>query len=54
MMCPCKDCERKGCGVYHDICEKYQEFVRAKTLANKKERDEKNFIASIIKNKKRR
>ena len=24
--CPCKDCERKGCGVYHDNCEKYQSW----------------------------
>ena len=20
---PCKDCENKGCGSYHDKCEKY-------------------------------
>lgn len=26
---PCKDCERKGCGAYHDSCKKYQEY-RAK------------------------
>lgn len=23
---PCKDCENKGCGIYHDECEKYQKF----------------------------
>ena len=28
MICPCKDCERKGCGSYHDQCEDYQNFVR--------------------------
>lgn len=23
---PCKDCERKGCGAYHDECPGYQEY----------------------------
>lgn len=23
---PCKDCERKGCGSYHDKCPEYQEY----------------------------
>lgn len=27
--CPCKTCERKGCGTYHDECPEYLEF-RAK------------------------
>lgn len=26
MMCPCKDCEKKGCSAYHDKCEKYLEY----------------------------
>ena len=21
--CPCKSCPNKGCGSYHDVCEKY-------------------------------
>lgn len=25
---PCKDCERKGCGSYHDECKVYQEYVK--------------------------
>ena len=28
--CPCKNCEKKGCGAYHDICEKYQAFREEK------------------------
>lgn len=24
---PCLGCERKGCGAYHDKCEKYQAFL---------------------------
>ena len=27
---PCKDCERQGCGVYHDKCPEYQEFRKKK------------------------
>lgn len=26
MMNPCKNCEKRGCGVYHDRCESYQNF----------------------------
>lgn len=35
--CPCKDCPKKGCGAYHDICEKYQAF-RAEKLKEYEER----------------
>lgn len=24
---PCIECEKKGCGAYHDECEKYKEYV---------------------------
>ena len=27
---PCKDCEKVGCGAYHDICEKYLEYKKSK------------------------
>ncbi len=23
---PCKDCQNKGCGAYHDECPEYQEY----------------------------
>lgn len=23
---PCKDCERKGCGTYHDTCPEYRAY----------------------------
>lgn len=35
--CPCKDCEKKGCGPYHDKCEPYQKYVR-ENQAEKKDR----------------
>ena len=25
---PCKNCDRKGCGSYHDICGVYQDWKR--------------------------
>lgn len=44
--CPCKDCEKKGCGVYHDKCEKYQAFKRDSAAEATKKRefyDRKSF-----------
>lgn len=35
MVVPCKNCDRKGCGSYHDICEQYQSF--------RKERNERSL-----------
>ena len=26
--CPCRHCERKGCGNYHDSCTEYQEWSK--------------------------
>lgn len=28
MQGPCVDCEKRGCGSYHDQCEIYQEFKK--------------------------
>lgn len=25
-VCPCGKCEKKGCGAYHSICEKYLDY----------------------------
>lgn len=30
MISPCKTCENRGCGSYHDECEKYKEYRVAK------------------------
>lgn len=29
--CPCGNCDKKGCGVYHDQCEEYQKYVKFKS-----------------------
>ena len=47
---PCVDCERKGCGSYHDQCEKYREYwtecdrVRKEKLKRKKFSDVLNSV----------
>lgn len=41
--CPCKDCEKKGCGAYHDECENYQQF-RAEKEKEYQERKLMGFI----------
>ena len=30
---PCKNCSRRGCGAYHDICKEYQEVKAFNTAA---------------------
>lgn len=37
---PCKTCDRKGCGSYHDICEKYKEWKREYELVKNARRHE--------------
>lgn len=44
--CPCINCEKKGCGAYHDKCEKFLAFKRdsAAEAAKRKEfYDRKGF-----------
>ena len=44
MICPCKDCENKGCGAYHSKCEKYKEYAKWKKQVNEKERKYKKMF----------
>lgn len=37
VVAPCKDCERKGCGSYHDKCEKFIKFKNAKAKTRETE-----------------
>ena len=30
MKCPCKGCEKAGCGQYHDQCERYQAWIASR------------------------
>lgn len=42
---PCKNCPKKGCGAYHDVCEAYQAF-RQKQATNKSEDAKTRFVAN--------
>lgn len=42
---PCKDCENKGCGSYHDRCEKYQEYKQK--IEKAREKRELEYISRI-------
>ena len=51
MKSPCIDCERKGCGVYHDICEPYLEYKKYKQeIRKKKEAATKHITHKMNKN----
>lgn len=47
MECPCKDCKKKGCGVYHSQCKEYLEYVKWEQAINELEREEKQFSYNI-------
>lgn len=32
---PCKNCEKSGCGTYHDQCKPYQEYIEEKRKAHR-------------------
>lgn len=33
--CACANCERRGCGAYHDICPEYKKYKQAAAEKNK-------------------
>ena len=35
MICPCKECENKGCGNVHDSCESYQAWSAERQELNR-------------------
>lgn len=39
MKCPCKGCERAGCGAYHEECEPYKAWKAEREDVNKWLRD---------------
>lgn len=58
MKSPCMNCERKGCGTYHDECTAYQQFLGEveKLRLKRKENTEKFeiFKQSRIRHRKKR
>lgn len=43
MINPCRDCERKGCGTYHDECEQYQQYRVERELTLMKRNTENKY-----------
>ena len=43
---PCINCDNKGCGSFHDKCEKYLEFRRKREKELEDEKKERNEIMS--------
>ena len=44
---PCKTCERKGCGAYHNECERYKDYINAQDTYNKSNRDRKKLYNDL-------
>lgn len=49
---PCKDCENKGCGAYHDKCEKYLQFIKSNEETKKRQHKYNIKITSQLKDHK--
>lgn len=45
-ICPCIECDKQGCGPYHDICPDYQKFAKKKQAESKAYRDRYEFTRS--------
>lgn len=50
MNAPCKDCPRRGCGLYHKVCPDYEEFLR-ELEKMKKNRDAHKLLYTDKKNR---
>lgn len=51
--CPCKNCKNKGCGSYHDICEKFQTWRKKIEKKRENERDFHKKMDTMSESKKR-
>lgn len=52
--CPCKECENKGCGNYHDTCPEYVSWKRDKAVFDEQVRKQKEEFREIRDIKKRK
>ena len=53
---PCINCERKGCGAYHDKCELYLQFHAEQQAISEKKikaKEERSFVFKQIEKTKR-
>lgn len=47
--CPCTNCKKRGCGVYHDECKEYKDFVDGKRNERSELIHRYNFARSVMK-----
>jgi len=52
--CPCKECENKGCGAFHDTCPEYVSWKRDKAEFDEQVRKQKEEFMDVRFIKKRR
>lgn len=48
--CPCKDCDNKGCGSYHEKCERYLQYRKKKDELLKQKLDANKITETHIHN----
>ena len=48
LIAPCKDCPKKGCGVYHDKCPEFQEYKRKTDIEKNRRKEERKYEADYI------
>ena len=48
MECPCKACERRGCGTAHDSCHEYKAWVQERALANARRYAHEDVTNAIV------
>lgn len=49
MNAPCRDCENKGCGSYHDHCPAFKKFREERNCVNER-REQKSEIVDAVSN----
>ena len=54
MKCPCIDCEKKGCGAYHDKCEPFKEWSRQNEESRKRRAMDRRDLSRDLEMKYRR
>lgn len=45
---PCKNCEKKGCGAYHDICPEYVQWKGERIQTSRSMKKEKKVNSAIV------
>ena len=52
MRCPCIECEKRGCGVFHDQCESYKRYTEERALDRKDIKEKFDYTSNKQKTRK--